>query len=609
MKIITVDFESFYSQTFSLSKMTSEEYVRSPEFEVIGVAVQVNDGEPQWCSGTKEKIKGFLEGFALDKNLVVAHNAVFDMAILNWIFGIRPEGIIDTLSMARAVHGTEVGGSLKALAEHYAIGVKGTEVLQALGKRRIDFTTEELDKYGEYCKNDVSLTYKLFTYLAVGFPSSELRLIDITIRMFTEPVFEINSDLLQEHLEVLRKNKEELMARITANREQIMSNDKFAGLLKGFGVEPPMKISLATGRDTWAFAKTDEGFKALAEHENPMVQALVAARLGVKSTLEETRTERFIDIAGRGAFPIPLKYYAAKTGRWAGMDSINVQNLPRGSLLKSAIRAPSGYLVVEADSSQIECRVLAWLAEQNDLVDAFERGEDVYKSMASSIYGKEVKDIAPAERQLGKVTILSSGYGVGAARFQATLKNASPPIDLPEDECKRIIDTYRSTYEWIPILWRQGNTVLEAIISDQTAAFGKAGVLTVEGSKGIRMPNGMYIAYPNLRSQQNAEGKFEFVYDLKRGKSSVETRIYGGKVVENVAQGLARIIIGEQMIQVAKKYKVALTVHDSIVAVVPEAEKEQAVEYIEMCMRMRPKWGMDLPLNCESGVGESYGEC
>ena len=158
MKIITLDFETYYSQTFSLSKMTTEEYIRSPKFEVIGVAVQVDDGKPQWFSGTKERTKEFLDGFKMDENLVVAHNAIFDCAILSWIFDIRPRAIVDTLSMARAIHGTEVGGSLKTLAEHYGIGVKGTEVLNALGKRRIDFETESLSSYGEYCVNDVALT-------------------------------------------------------------------------------------------------------------------------------------------------------------------------------------------------------------------------------------------------------------------------------------------------------------------------------------------------------------------------------------------------------------------------------------------------------------------
>ena len=607
MKIFCLDFETYYSQTFSLSKMTTEEYVRSPEFETIGVAVCERGGDPLWFSGTKADTKKFLDSFELDKHLVVAHNAMFDMAILNWQFDIRPKGIADTLSMARAIHGTEVGGSLAKLAEHYGLGVKGTEVLNALGKRRIDFNTQDLAQYGEYCKNDVMLTMGLFEELSAGFPPIELRLIDLTIRMFTEPSLVLHKHLLRDHLGVVRQRKESLLASIEKEKEHLMSNDKFAELLIAQGVEPPTKISPATGKEAWAFAKTDEGFKALLEHEDEAVQILATARLGLKSTIEETRTERFIEIAQRGLFPIPLRYYAAHTGRWGGDDKVNLQNLPRGSVLKNAIMAPPGSVIVDSDSSQIEARTLAWLAEQNDLVDAFERGEDVYKIMASSIYNKTQEEISTNERFVGKTTILGCGYGMGSTKFQTQLKTFN--VEIEDGEANRIIKVYRETYDWIPQLWRKAGLALDAILANQTTTLGRDGVLVVEGVKGIRLPNGLYVKYPNLRKMRNEQGKDEYVYDTKKGKAVVPNRIYGGKVIENVCQALARIIIGEQMLQVAKKYKVVMTVHDAIACVIPEQEAEAGQEYVEMCMKMRPKWALDLPLSCESGVGKSYGEC
>jgi len=606
MKIISIDFETYYDQQFSLSKLTTEEYIRSPEFEVIGVAVQADNESPQWFSGTREQTKKFLENQELDKNIVLAHNAMFDMAILNWHFGISPKGIADTLSMARALHNTEVGGSLKALAEYYQLGEKGTEVLNALGKRRIDFTAEELERYGAYCINDVVLTLALFKCLAIDFPNGELRLIDMTIRMFSEPTLFLDVPMLKMHLEDIKAKKQELMDSIHHSREELMSNDKFAELLKLLNIDPPRKISLITGKEAWAFAKTDEGFKALLEHENEMVQILATARLGIKSTIEETRTQRFIDIAGRGKMPIPLRYYAAHTGRWGGDDKVNMQNLPRNSVLKHAICAPSGYLVVDSDSSQIEARTLAWLAEQNDLVDAFEKGEDVYKIMASSIYVKSAEEISKSERFVGKTTILGCGYGMGSKKFGAQLKTFG--VEIAEDEASRIIQVYRETYGWIPVLWQQATRALEAMISNKGAPLGKQGVLYVEGSKGIRLPNGMHIKYPNLR-RVNTNGKDELVYDTKRGKAIIPNRIYGGKVVENVCQALARIIIGEQMLMVAKKYKIVMTVHDAVACIVPKAEVETAKEYVEMCMKMRPKWALDLPLGCETGYGKTYGEC
>jgi len=605
VNILTIDFETFYSREFSLTKVTTEEYVRSPQFETIGVAVQVNDGEPEWFSGDAESMHQFLTRYDWGNSLALAHNAPFDGAILKWVYGLSPKGWLDTLSMGRALHGTEVGGSLKVLANHYELGAKGTEVENALGLRRQDFSPDQLARYGEYCKNDVALTYALFNAMATNFPPTELRLIDLTVRMFTEPVLQLNKDILIDHLLREKQRKDELLENF--DKDDLMSNIKFAIILEGYGVPPPMKISLTTGKQTLAFSKTDEEFKALLEHPNTQVQALVAARLGTKSTIEETRTARFIGISERGALPVPLRYYAAHTGRWGGDDKLNLQNLPRNSPLKKAIIAPDGYLMIDSDSSQIEARTLAWLAEQNDLVEAFDRGEDVYKIMASAIYGKDVTQITKDERFVGKTTILGCGYGMGAAKFQAQLKNFNVAIDL--DEAKRIIDTYRTTYPKITELWKSAASSLKAILQNQQTTLGRDGVLKIEGSGGVLLPNGLYLRYTNLRLVENGEGKTELVYDTKKGKAIIPTRIYGGKVIENVCQALARIIIGDQMLMVAKKYRVVMTVHDAIACIVPTEQVEAAQEYVEMCMRTRPDWGMELPLNCEAGAGASYGEC
>jgi len=604
MDIITIDFETFYSREFSLTKMTTEEYIRDDRFQVIGVGVQVNDAEPVWFSGSHDEVHQFLSSLDWSQSLALAHNAPFDGAILNWIFGITPKGWLDTLSMGRALHGTEVGGSLKVLAQHYGIGVKGTEVADALGFRRGDFTEEHLARYGEYCKNDVTLTRKLFLSMSSSFPSLELRLIDLTVRMFTEPVLQLDKDMLKIHLLKERQRKAELLENF--DKDTLMSNPKFAELLKGYGIEPPMKVSPANGKQTYAFSKTDEDFKALLEHEHPNVQALVAARLGTKSTIEETRTERFIGIAERGALPVPLRYYAAHTGRWGGDDKLNLQNLPRSSLLKKAILPPDGYVFVDSDSSQIEARTLAWLAEQDDLVEAFRKGEDVYKIMASAIYGKAQKDITKEERFVGKTTILGAGYGMGAVKFKAQLKTFGVEVTL--EEAKRIIDTYRATYPKIAKLWKTAGYALQAILENQQTFFGRNDLLPVEGRLGIVLPNGLNLKYPNLRTYEK-DGKVELIYDTKRGKAVVPTRMYGGKLVENVCQALARIIIGEQMIIVAKKYKVVMTVHDAIGFIAPVKEAERAKEYVEMCMRIRPKWAKEMPLNCEAGYGTSYGDC
>ena len=606
MDLITIDFETYYDKKFSLSKMTTEAYIRDPQFEVIGVAVKVNNGPTEWASGTHGQIRGYLKEFNWRDAMVVAHNTMFDGAILSWLFGIRPRVWADTLCIGRAIHGVEAGGSLKAMAERYKIGAKGTEVLDALGKRRKDFTPDELSKYGDYCVNDVELTYTLFGLMSKRFPKQELKIIDLTLRMFIEPRLDLDLGLLEGHLEDIRDIKDKLLEDSGTDRKSLMSNPKFADLLKSFGVIPPTKISPTTGKETYAFAKSDEKFKVLNEHEDFRVQAIVAARLGLKSTLEETRTQRFIDIAKRGLLPVPVKYYAAHTGRWGGADKINLQNLPsrgpNGKKLKRSIVAPDGYMLIDCDSSQIEARVLSWLAGQDDLTQAFHVGDDVYKKMAMSIYGvNRAEDVTKDQRFVGKTTILGAGYGMGAVRFKDQLQSLGHEIKL--DEARRIINIYRNANSDISGLWRSAGDMLFYMEQGTSTDFGKEGVISVQ-DKALELPSGLLMRYDDLKGE-TVEGRTEYTYKTRRGR----TRIYGGKVVENVCQAVARCIIGEQMLKINRHYHVVLTVHDSVVCCVPEAEVEEAQRYIEECMRWLPDWAAGLPINCESGVAKSYGDC
>ena len=606
MNLITLDFETYYTtKDLGFKTQTTEEYVRDPRFEVIGVAVKVNNEPTQWCSDSLDEIDLWLHQFDWDNSMVVAHNAMFDMAILNWHFDIRPKAIADTLSMARAINGIEVGNSLKKLAVHYELGVKGEEVLQAVNLRRRDFSEQQLAEYGAYCRNDVDLTYDLFLTLLPMFQKVELKLIDLTIRMFTEPQLRLDESLLQQHLVEVKNRKKLLLDECGANIEDLMSNQKFAEVLRGLGVEPPMKISLTTGREALALAKSDEGFKALAEHPDERVQTLVAARLGNKTTLEETRTERLIGIAGRGKIPVPLSYYAAHTGRWGGSDKINFQNFPsRGDnagKLKKAILAPEGHVIIDCDSAQIEARVLAWFAQQDDLVEAFRNGEDVYKIMASAIYRKEREEVTPSERFVGKTTILGAGYGMGSAKFQTQLKTFG--VSVSAEESARIISTYRGTYPSIPTLWKSGSTAIDAMSKKRTATWGN-GCISIS-AEGILMPNGLYQRYPNLRKVRDKDGKDQYIYDSRKGA----VKLYGGKLTENICQGLARCIIGEQLIKISRKYRVVLTVHDAVACVAPKEEAQEAMAYVMECMRFVPSWAQGIPLNCEAGIGESYGDC
>ena len=624
MDIVTIDFETYYSQQFSLSKMTTEHYVRSPEFEIIGLGVKVNDGPVDTYSGADPA--KFLKSIDYSDKAILCHNTAFDGAILSWRLGIKPKLWLDTLSMARPKHQSTVGGSLKALTRLYELGEKGEEVIQAMGKRRADFSPQELAQYMRYCANDVDLTYQLFKKLRKGFPVSELLVIDQTLRMYTEPTIELDVELLNHHLGEVVASKLALMDSIGGSgKDIIMSNDKFAKLLRRRGVDVPMKKSVSTGKDTYAFAKTDLAFLDLQEHPDPIVQTLVGARLGLKSTLEETRTNSLIHVADRGRLPIMLNYYGAHTGRFSGGDKLNLQNLPsRGNnTIRRALKAPEGSAIVSCDSSQIEARMVAYLAGQADLVQWFREGRDVYSEFASEIYNRKITKADKVERFVGKTCILGLGYMTGAAKLRDTLKRGQGDIsvDLTEDEAKEIVAIYRRKNHRIVELWAQCGYALSGMLAGRE---GQIGNLLTYNSEGILLPNGMRLTYHGLSADSN---KFTYISDRRMFDRAMKARLsgdmsgvgtgvvagqshlYGGKVTENVVQALARIVVSEQMVAIRNAgYHVAFQVHDENVCVVPEHKAEQAMKDIVSIMSTAPDWAPDLPVACEAGVGPNYGD-
>ena len=619
MNLITLDFETFYDVGFSLSNLTTEEYIRDERFQIIGVGIKINDGSTKWYSG--EEADDVLKSIDWSQSVLLCHNTMFDGAILSMIYNIHPAIYLDTLSMARAVNGVDVGGSLAFLAKYYDLGEKGHEVIDAKGKRLEDFQEHELHRYGMYCKNDVELTYNLFNILSKDFPQKELELIDMTLRMYTQPLLEVDDGLLQTRLEEVKTEKQELLSGLMNRlgceteeevRKKLASNKQFAELLQELGVTVPLKISPTTNKETYALAKGDTGFLELCDHEDNFIQELCRVRLGTKSTIEESRIERFLGIGARnkGKLPIPLKYYGAHTGRWAGSDKVNFQNLPSRDVKKKALKngviAPLGHKVINCDSSQIEARVLVWLAGQNDVMQWFKEGRDVYSEFASKVYNKPVDEITKQERAVGKTCILGLGYGTGAKKLQLTLKLMAG-VEIDEEESKRLVKVYRDVNEKVIELWRECENALHDIASwphlKKPYYLGQHQCLLVT-QEGIKLPNGLYIRYPKIRLD-TTETRPRFLYKSRRG----EVGIWGGSVVENVVQALARIIVGEQMLEINKKYRPVLTVHDAAVCVVPEDEVESAQEYVMKVMSTPPDWAKVLPVACEASYGDSYGDC
>lgn len=611
MQTLVLDYETVWdSSNYTLSKMSGEAYIRDPRFKAFGLCVKELDSteKPKWIS--HDDIPAWVASVDWSKTATVAHNSMFDNAILAWVYGAVPAVMFDTLSMARALRGVDAGGSLAKLADHYGLPPKGKAVYDTNGLTELTPRIEE--ELATYCAHDVVLCEAIFqNFMREGFPKKELKLIDMTLRMFIQPVLELDMAALEAHLHDVKYMKANLLINAGVAQEELSSNPKFAALLERMGVEPPRKISPTTGKETWALAKTDEGMKALAEHPNPVIQALAAARLGAKSTLEETRTELFIGTAKRGLLPVPLKYYGARTGRWSG-EVYNMQNIPRVSKLKYAIRAPAGHVLVGVDLSNIELRVGLWLAGQMEQLQMLADGKDLYKDFASKVFDVPYDEITKDQRFIGKTSQLSLIYGVGHKKLRTAIKQGSG-VDIGEEEAQRIVALYRQEYHHVAKAWKMGESVLQSVAADRSMGYGTRDVIKVEGKAGCRLPSGMFMKYPGLEkvtvTERTPEGeevvRAHWQYYTRKGSE----KLYGAKVFQGLTQALARCVMGDGMLRTARKYPVALTIHDAEYFVVPEADGAAALQFSIDALCTPPSWAQELPLGAEGGFGPTLGDC
>lgn len=599
--IITIDFETYYDKDYSLRKLTIVEYLNDPRYQTIGVAVKVNDQPCKSCFGDEAAIKLFLHKFDWDNAIVVAHNAYFDMAILEWKFHIKPKQYFCTMLAARALvrpftHRGSV--SLAVVSEFFNVGVKGKEVLNAVGKRLEDFTIVELNDYDKYCVQDVNLTYIIWQLLSPDLPQDEQDLIHLTVRKFVRPQLLVDKKVCEIRLAEHLLEKDGLLARVgLADASELRSASKFAELLRACGVEAPTKISPRTGKETFAFAKTDPGMLALLDHHDPTVRMLTEARMGHASSIEETRIKRFITLADfPGAhLPVSLLYYGAHTGRYSGTHKINLQNLPRGSILRKAVVAPEGYQVVAGDLSQIEARVIACLAGETALINAFANDEDVYSKFASILYGYSVnKTDHPDERFVGKTCILGLGYSMGWAKFLDSMK-INPNVNMTEFEARRTVKVYRTTYKQIPRLWMKMDSAISAMSTGNPMNIGP--VKFVRG-KAI-LPNGMSINYPGLAKDMHGD----WFYNSPNGPK----KLYGGALAENIVQALARIVLGYAELRLARRGLFAASqVHDELIYVVKTEHVGPISAALELALNATVPWMPNLPVASEIESGQTY---
>lgn len=806
MNYLTLDFETYYDREINLKKMTTQAYVMHPQMEVLMVSAKFNEAPVQIIDG--EQIPTFFATVDWSNTAVIAHNAVFDGSILYWRYGVRPAMLIDTMSMAQALGVPTIAGSaslatcIRLLQEAgYAVPPKGTEVLDALGKRRADFTPQQWAAYREYCKNDTDITWFLFKILRQYLTDEEMRFQDIILRCYTEPRLTVDMPTVEYELNRCRTYKAEQLAEVCKmfgttqdNLSALLrSNDKFAEVLRSIGGVTeeeaeqgksgtfiiPTKVSEKTGKTTWAFGKTDVAFKELCEHDDPKIQAVCQARLAAKSSIDETRCLKFLEYGSYGFLPMGYKIGGAHTNRmsggsagcfvgetmivvlpvgadvdeweyrmikavkhtdliWDGSDwcahdgvvchgvkrvynwdglvatknhecftssereytkpfkwfmdnnytlakarlpaggiyesmpesnvcyadgakamvydilnvgdrhcyvangklvhnSANMQNLPSGrregqsDLLRRSIIAQGNSVIVNYDASQIECRVLAYVANQTDVLGVFASGGDVYSFAASKIHGIPYQEIVAGRkssdpetahkygmmRQYGKTATLALGYGQGAQGFQKyALVNTG--INMTMDESATTVRAWRDANGFITSFWRMCDQALATMVAGGQMYFGGAdgkmffadGNRYIFGRKvaGIRMPNGLWLNYPNLRADFTNPRRPQYFYDKcgYNGKP-LETKVYSGLVAENITQALAFAVMKTQAVWIAQYYPIVMNTHDEWCIVVPREQAEVAADYMHRCMCTAPDYIQGIPLASEGGWAQSYG--
>lgn len=643
MEYITLDFETYYDKEYSLRKMTPVEYVLDPRYETIMLAVKRPGKEPFALEA--DQVQRFFDLLDPNETVLISHNALFDMCIVVWRYNFVPRLMVDTMSIARACLGHKLKSlSLESVALHLKLGVKGGAVKQMVGLRTADIKAAGYwPDYVAYGKLDSTLCEGIFDKLVRGgeFPFNELIVTDMVIRATVLPQFSLNQvELAEHHADILQQKQNLLGAAMSLGadgRSSLMSDNAFAELLRKVGVEPPTKISPVTGRENYAFAKSDKAFTDLEEHPNPDVQALVAARLGHKSTIEETRTLRMLNIAnlewpiehlqkrglvGEKLMPVPLRYSGAHTHRLSGDWKLNLQNLPaRGKInhLKRALMARPGFKVLNIDSSQIEARIVAWLAREWELLKQFEDGLDPYRLFAAKVFNIPPPQITSEQRFLGKTSILGLGFGLGWAKFKAQVRiksleaakysGSGSEIILPDEEAVRIVTTYRTTFPGVPNAWSMLNNGIGTLAGNRRDfSFGPC---HFEQGK-IALPNGLYLHYHNLAHTSDG-WQYEHA-----GKPR---RLYGGALLENIVQALARIIVMDAACRIRVQLEamkaphdwlpisLALQCHDALAYVVPD-ELVTTVGNIMMTeMNRRPTWAPELPLAAELKSGANYGDC
>lgn len=648
---IIVDFESYFDSDYSLKKMSTIEYVMDKRFQVGGLGIQFLGFSDSFIKSNgiyffnPFEAKDFLcatkhdAGSDLKCFTIICQNCKFDCLVLKEHYGITPKYTVDIIDLdriwdARAKH------RLAVMAERWGAPKQKGDTQQFKGWHWNDMSPEMKKAYEEYCKTDIEIESFLLQKLLplVPNPEIELRLATQTLHLYLNQQIEIDVKYgreLQKKMECeALKSLEDLRdVGVNCTHEDISGNISFVELLAKYlpaGESVPMKPN-KNGEPISAFAKDDEGMRYLLNHSKKEVQMLATARQAIKSwPLHIKRVNRFISQANTkdGVIGAPLSYYAAHTGRWGGTEKINLQNLgSRGRKgagthqlirdVRKMLKAKAGHIFGIADLAQIEFRILAWLAGQNDLVQAFADGRDIYSEFATEDLFKEpirkpTKNDSPElaralifKRGFAKDGMLGFGYGMGANRLYDDCRANDalrPAFDSGEYDftfIDRLIKTLRSRYAKIPAFWQQVEKAWKFVTKypREELTWWRLKFYHQDGATFITLPSGRYLRYPNARVSRKGDLSYQW------------GSLWGGFLTENIVQAVARDIFGEGLLRLEdESFNIVTHTHDDVVTLLAQEQKEQELERMLNVMTIVPSWAGGLPIAAEGKLSERYGE-
>lgn len=627
MRLVVLDFETYFADDFTLSKLSTEAYIRDPRFIAHGAAIKWSPSvDAKWYD--EPELRHVLVEEDWSDVLLVCHHAHFDGLILTHHYGVKPRLWGCTLSMARLLLGNHLSVSLDNVRKHFNIPLKTTPYNLFKNKHWGEMTPEVRAQVAAGAEDEVESIWKIFHLLAQDFPQEEFEVVDTVIRMFTEPVLRGDIDLLARIWQDEEVGKANRATVLGIDPAEIQSADRFADLLREEGIEPETKQG--KNGPIYAFAKTDQFMRDCLDHDLDRVRLLAEARIGEKSTIMQTRAETFGWMERRGSLPVYLNYSGAGTLRPSGGDGTNWLNLKRASPLRKAVKAPNGYLLAPIDASQIEYRCAQWLAGGTDApaLERIRNGQDPYihtaiKFYKQTIYKPEKNDPRRAEmeamRGLGKQGELMCIYGASGKQFKISAKNGlyGPSVDIPLDgdgSANEFVKLWREDNPHITArntgYWQQCEQMLRVLHGGGTVEFGP---MLIRNHK-IYMPNGAMMNYDTIewyRPPIEERDKYrEFEWD---GFWRVKTRqgwkkMWGSKLTQNICEAVSRVIVSQAMIRIVRKgYRVLNWPYDELLCLVPrDGQEDQHLQYLIGELKQPVSWLPGLPLDAEGHLDERY---